>query len=139
MINIETMNQLSFNHISPPTTTVPLVPPHQIRPFIPPSLTPRDLLSKNIADYRYYSKQFDGLSVYRYACFQQAQNMELNLPYHAISIMASLLWKEESSNVKQMYIDIAEEATRIHNFHNRCKCLCRNMEKCLNITKKYHN
>lgn len=89
---------------------------HQIRPLIPPVLTPLDLISANIADYR-DSKKFSGTKAYRYACTLRARNR--NLPLSQISLMASVLWgNHEPADIKQIYIDIAEQAAHMYNFHN---------------------
>ncbi|CAB4467014.1 unnamed protein product [Rhizophagus irregularis] len=101
---------------NPPAITSVL---NQVQPLSPPTLTPLDLLTANIADYR-NSKQFDGKKVYLYACMLRAQNQRLSLPRNTISIMAERLWNNsEPDNIKQVYRDIAEETARMYKIHHR--------------------
>ncbi|GBB90062.1 hypothetical protein RclHR1_16940003 [Rhizophagus clarus] len=72
-------------------------------PFI---LTSLNHLSTDIVHHRNL-KWFTGLSAYKYACFQQVRNLGLNLPMHIIHAMASKLWRNESYNIKQQFIDFA--------------------------------
>jgi hypothetical protein len=114
---INNFEQLLYSRVANIQTTTTSVELHQIRPLVPPNLTPMDFLSENIADYR-NSKKFDGMKVYRYACVQRARVLGLNLPFYKISSISSNLWSGESNSIKQAYINIAEQAAHIFNSHN---------------------
>lgn len=99
-------------------TNPPPVGLNQVQPLAPPSLTPTELLTANIADYR-DPKTFDGMKAYRYACILRAQNQRLSLPLATVSCMAVQLWYSEPANIQQNYKDIANQATRMYGFHHR--------------------
>lgn len=104
----------SVHVVNPPNTSA--VELDRVRPLTPP--TALELLSKDIADYR-ESNKIDGMKAYRHACvLQAAQDQDLNLSLSEISLMASILWGNESAAIKQVYIDVAEEAAHIYNYHN---------------------
>ncbi|GBB97451.1 hypothetical protein RclHR1_00030008 [Rhizophagus clarus] len=119
MDNVESFGQLLYSKLVIDTqNTITDIDPLQIRPTIPSSLTCTQLLSANIADYR-NSRRYDGMKAYRYACYLRAQELGLNLSFTEISSMASILWgRHESHDIKQVYINVGEEATHIHEFHN---------------------
>lgn len=100
--------------VNPPNNT-PFVELDRVRPLTPPSVY--DLVPEDIASYR-ESKQFYGMKVYRRACILRAQEQDLNLSPSEISLMASNLWGTELAAIKQVYINIAEEAAHINNYHN---------------------
>ncbi|CAG8544413.1 18522_t:CDS:2 [Rhizophagus irregularis] len=97
---------------NPPAVTAAL---NQVQPLAPPTLTPLDLLTANIINYRNW-QQFDGMKVYKYACMLRAQNQRLSYPFHTITHIAVQLWNNsEPDNIKQVYRDIAEETAPLED------------------------
>ncbi|CAG8588285.1 18372_t:CDS:1 [Rhizophagus irregularis] len=86
----------------------------QIRPLFPPDLT--DFL-RVLPKHRKF-RGFSGFVAYRKACLLRAKNQGLNLPLSTISSIASILWRNESVDIKNTFLDIAKQVTHIYDFHN---------------------
>ncbi|CAI2161498.1 17251_t:CDS:1 [Funneliformis geosporum] len=85
-------------------------------PPIPPVITAIDLLparaSMRATDINHLKiKYFNGEKAYYVACKRQRDLQGLgSLPQTIVSLTASKLWNSEPKNVKQAYIDMAQQA-----------------------------